>query len=159
MHPATKHRTPWALIRRNGDTIGKRLSTRMAYLIDTIVEVDRRSIALSGYVMRSDMTGWTKPPRRIEWSDIIKTWRRQPSVTDVRKAKASLPVARHKPSSPQTHPKMSMIRPVNKRNENEETRCRMRRRRGKGPSQVSREPAPLPRRRRCGSRRPSQSSP
>jgi hypothetical protein len=94
MHPATTHHAPWALIRRNGDTIGKRLSTRMAYLIDTIVGMNRRSVALRGYVMRSDMTGWTKHPRRIEWGDVIKTWRRQPSVADVRKAKASLSIAR-----------------------------------------------------------------
>jgi len=94
MHPANNHHALWALIRRNGDTIGKRLSTRMAYLIDTIVGVDRRSVALSGYAMRSDVTGWTKHPRRIEWNDVIKTWRHQPSVADVRKAKASLPIAR-----------------------------------------------------------------
>jgi hypothetical protein len=93
MHPATNHRAPWALIRRNGDTIGKRLSTRMAYLTDTIVGLDRRAVALRGHVMRNDMAGWTKHARRIEWNDVIETWRHQPGVADVRKVKASLPIA------------------------------------------------------------------
>lgn len=50
---------------------GKRLSTRMAYLVDTIAP-NGIAVALTGYIMRNDMTGWTKHPRRIEWSDIIR---------------------------------------------------------------------------------------
>jgi len=63
----TRHSQPWALIRRNGDTPGKRISTRMAYLVDTIAP-NGIAVAVTGYIMRNDMTGWTK--RRIEWSDI-----------------------------------------------------------------------------------------
>jgi hypothetical protein len=90
--PATCHSQPWALIRRNGDTPGKRLSTRMAYLIGTIAP-NGIAVALTGYIMRNDMTGWTKHPRWIEWSDIIRQWTQQPTVAEVRKLKARLPVA------------------------------------------------------------------
>ncbi len=88
----TCHHSPWALVLRNGDTPGKRRSTRMAYLVGTIAP-DGKAVALTGYIMCNDMTGWTKHPRRIEWADLIKTWRYQPTVADVRKAKAKLPIA------------------------------------------------------------------
>lgn len=88
----TCHHSPWALIRRGGDTVGKRLSTRMAYLVGTIAP-DGKAIALTGYVMRNDMTGWSKSKRRIEWADIIKRWHRQPTAADVKKAKSKLPIA------------------------------------------------------------------
>jgi hypothetical protein len=91
--PSTCHHAPWALVRRNGDTAGKRLSTRMAYLTDTIAGPDRHSVALRGYIMRNDMTSWTKHPRRIEWCDVIKTWRWKPTTLDVQKVKARLPIA------------------------------------------------------------------
>jgi hypothetical protein len=64
----------------------------MAYLVDTIAP-NGTAVALTGYIMRNDMTGWTKHPRWIEWSDVIRQWARQPSVADVRKIKARLPVA------------------------------------------------------------------
>jgi hypothetical protein len=91
--PSTCHHAPWALVRRNGDTAGKRLSTRMAYLTDTIADPGRQAIALRGYIMRNDMTGWTKRPRRNEWCDVIKRWRWKPTVTDARRVKARLPIA------------------------------------------------------------------
>ena len=87
----TCHHAPWALIRRAGDTIGKRPSTRMAFLVGTVAP-DGKAVALTGYIMRNDMTGWTKSKRRIEWADIVKQWHRQPSVADVKKAKAKLPI-------------------------------------------------------------------
>jgi hypothetical protein len=90
--PKTCHSSPWALIRRNGDTPGKRLSTRMAYLVDTIAP-HGKAIAVTGYIMNNNMTGWTKHPRRIEWSDILKQWPIQPPVEVVRKFKACLPIA------------------------------------------------------------------
>jgi hypothetical protein len=90
--PTTCHSQPWALIRRNGDTPGKRWSTRMAYLVDTIAP-NGIAIALKGYIINNDMTGWTKHPRRIEWSDIIRQWSRQPTIAEVRKVKSRLPVA------------------------------------------------------------------
>ena len=89
--PTTCHSQPWALIRRNGDTPGKRWSTRMAYLVDTIAP-DGIAIAVTGYIMRNDMTGWTKHPRRVEWADLIKQWTRQPTIADVRKVKTRLPI-------------------------------------------------------------------
>jgi len=90
--PKTCHSQPWALIRRNGDTAGKRISTRMAYLVDTIAP-DGIAVALKGYIMNNDMTNWTKHPRRIEWDDIIRQWSRQPTVAAVRKVKARLSIA------------------------------------------------------------------
>jgi hypothetical protein len=86
----TNHHRPWALVRRGGDTIGKRPSTRMAFLVGTIAP-EGTAIALTGHVMNNDMTGWSKSRRRIEWADIVKQWRHQPSVADVKKAKLELP--------------------------------------------------------------------
>jgi hypothetical protein len=87
----TRHSQPWALIHRNGDTSGKRISTRMAYLVDTIAP-NGTAVALTGYIMRGDMVGWTKHPRRIEWFDIIRQWSRQLTIADVHKVKSRLPV-------------------------------------------------------------------
>ncbi len=88
----TNHHAPWALIRRAGDTLGKRPSTRMAFLVDTVVGPDGKAIALRGYVMNNDMTGWSKSKRRIEWADVVKQWRHQPTPAEVRKVKARMPV-------------------------------------------------------------------
>jgi hypothetical protein len=87
----TNHHAPWALVKRAGNTVGKRISTRMAYLVSTVAP-DGHAVALTGYVMNNDMTGWTKTIRRIEWSDVVKTWRKQPTKADVQKAKRRLPV-------------------------------------------------------------------
>ncbi len=88
----TNHAMPWALIRRGGTAPGQRPRTRMAFLVSTVAP-EGRAIALTGYVMSDDMTGWTKSARRIEWTDILKRWQRQPSAAEVRKAKRRLPVA------------------------------------------------------------------
>lgn len=97
--PVTNHHAPWALIRRNGDTIGERLSTRMAYLTDTVVGRDGKAVALRGYIMRNDMTGWTKQPQRIEWNAVVKRWPHQPTPRDVRAVKACRPVAIRQPTT------------------------------------------------------------
>jgi hypothetical protein len=91
--PTTCHADPWALVRRNGDQLGKRVSVRMVYLVGTGKGPDGKAVAMTGYVMNGDMTGWTKHPRPVKWEDVVKRWRRQPSVSDVRKAKSKLPVA------------------------------------------------------------------
>jgi hypothetical protein len=89
--PTTCHHMPWALVRRAGDQIGKRPSTRMAFLVGTVAP-EGRAVALTGYVMNNDMTGWTKRPVRIEWADLVKQWRRRPTAADVRKVKAKMPI-------------------------------------------------------------------
>ena len=89
----TCHHSPWALVRRNGDTIGKRPSTRMAYLTGTIAP-NGVAVALTGYVMRNDMTGWSKSKRRIEWNDIVRQWHKQPSVSDIRSIKKRMKIVR-----------------------------------------------------------------
>ncbi len=89
--PRTNHHAPWALVKRNGNTVGKRLSTRMAYLVSTIAP-NGKAVALTGYIMNNDMTGWTKSTRRIEWSDVVKAWRHQPTKAEVQKVKRRLPV-------------------------------------------------------------------
>lgn len=86
----TSHYAPWALIRRAGDTVGKRPSTRMAFLVGTVAP-NGTAVALTGYVMNDGMTNWTKRPVRIEFSDIIKDWRHQPAVAEVRRAKLRMP--------------------------------------------------------------------
>ena len=93
--PTTSIGDAWALVRRNGDTPGKRISTRMAYLVDTVVGPNGHAVAYRGHVMRNDMTGWSKHLRRVEFSDVIGQWRfdRQPSVAQVRALKRRLPVA------------------------------------------------------------------
>lgn len=87
----TCHAQPWALIKRNGQQEGKRPSMRMAYLTGTIA-LEGKAIALTGYVMNGDMTAWTKSKRRIEWGDVLKKWTRQPSVSEVRRARSRQPI-------------------------------------------------------------------
>ena len=86
----TNHHSPWALIRRAGDTIGKRPSTRMAYLVGTVAPQGTAE-SLTGYVMNNDMTSWTKSLRRIEWADIVRQWHRQPSAQQIRAIKKRMP--------------------------------------------------------------------
>ena len=87
----TNHGYPWALIRRAGDTIGKRPSTRMAFLVDTVAGDDGKAVAMRGYIANNDMSGWTKSLRRVEWSDVVRSWRRQPDVATIRAIKRRMP--------------------------------------------------------------------
>ncbi len=89
----TNHGYPWALVRRAGDTEGKRPSTRMAFLVDTVVGEDGKAVALRGYIGRNNMTAWTKSKRRIEWSDVVGTWRTQPSAATIQAVKKRMPRA------------------------------------------------------------------
>lgn len=88
----TNYAAPWALVYRAGDTPGKRRSTRMAFITKAHA-TDGNITHYVGYVMNTDMTGWSKSKRRIEPHDIIKTWRSQPSIETVRKAKKRAPIA------------------------------------------------------------------
>jgi hypothetical protein len=94
--PTTCHADPWALVRRMGDQLGKRPSTRMVYLVGTVAP-DGVAVAMTGYIMNNDMTGWTKHPRRVEWSDIIKRWRHQPTKQQVQAVKKRLPTVQAAP--------------------------------------------------------------
>jgi hypothetical protein len=96
----TNHGCPWALIRRAGDTAGKRPSTRVAFLVDTVVGDDGKAVALRGYIGRNDMTGWTKSLRRVEWSDIVKQWRAMPSEKTIRSIKQRMPKVEQWPPTP-----------------------------------------------------------
>jgi hypothetical protein len=87
----TNHAYPWALVRRAGDTEGKRPSTRMAFLVDTVVGNDGKAVALRGYIGRNDMTGWTKSLRRIEWSEVVRSWKTQPTTQTIRAIKQRMP--------------------------------------------------------------------
>ena len=82
-------------MRRNGDTEGKRPSTRMAFLVDTIVGDDGKAVALRGYIGRNDMTGWTKSLRRVEWSEVVRQWPRQPTPAVIRAIKRRMPKVNH----------------------------------------------------------------
>lgn len=96
--PTTSIGQAWALVRRNGDQVGKRPSTRMAFLTGTIA-VEGRAVAFRGYIMNNDLTSWTRHTRRVEFQDVLRTWRfdRKPSIADVKAAKAALPVVQRKP--------------------------------------------------------------
>jgi hypothetical protein len=50
--PSSGHSLRWPLVRRNGDAPGKRWSTRMAYLVDTIAP-SGIAVAVTGYIMRN----------------------------------------------------------------------------------------------------------
>lgn len=93
MLPSTCHADPWALVKRAGDQLGKRTSVRMCYLVGTVKGPDGMAVAMTGYIMNGDMKGWTKHPRRVKWEDIVKRWRQQPTVAEVRKVKSKLPIA------------------------------------------------------------------
>jgi len=89
MLPKTRFSHPWALIRRRSGRAGHGPVTRMAYLIDTMSQ-NGLPVALSGYLMRDNFTGWSKYPHRIHRNSVIWCWRRQPSGEAVHLAKASL---------------------------------------------------------------------
>ena len=88
----TCHHSPWALIFRGGDAPGKRRSTRMAYLVGTVAP-DGKAVAVTGYIMNNDMTNWTKHSRRMEWNDIYRRWRFQPSKIEIETQRKNLPPA------------------------------------------------------------------
>jgi hypothetical protein len=87
----TNHGYPWALVRRAGNTEGKRPSTRVAFLVDTVCGEDGKAVAMRGYIARNDMTGWTKSLRRVEWGDVVRSWRTQPTVAAIRAIKKRMP--------------------------------------------------------------------
>ena len=84
--PPTHFRSPWALIRRGGELENGTPFTRMAYLVETIAP-GGLAVAVRGYVMNENLKGWSKTLRRIEWVDLIETWRRRPSPADIRAKK------------------------------------------------------------------------
>jgi hypothetical protein len=86
----TCHHSPWTLVRRAGDTEGKRPSTRMAYLTGTICE-HGLAVAFCGYIMNNNMEGWTKSNRRVEFDEIIRQWRAQPTTAQIQKIKRAMP--------------------------------------------------------------------
>lgn len=92
----TNHHSPWALVRRAGNTVGKRPSTRVAYLVDTVVGADGKAVALRGFVGTNKLTGWSKSLRRIEWSDIVRRWSRQPDPALIEHIKQRMPRIREK---------------------------------------------------------------
>jgi hypothetical protein len=89
----TCHYSCWALVKRGGVEDGKRPHTRMAFLVGTIAP-EGTAVAVTGYLMDHSMQSWTKTPRRIEWSDIVKSWHRQPTAQDIERARKRIkPVA------------------------------------------------------------------
>jgi len=89
---STCYAYPWALVRRAGDTLGKRPSTRMAFITKANA-IGGEIVSFSGYVMNNDMnTGWTKNVVEIGVDDIVKSWRHQPSFAAVVRVKKRMPV-------------------------------------------------------------------
>lgn len=48
---------------------------------------------LSGYIMSSDKTAWTKHPVRIDYVDVLEQWESEPTIAEIKAAKARLPIA------------------------------------------------------------------
>lgn len=101
----TSYPTPFALVLRNGNTGGKRLSTRMAYITEAVAH-NGKIVFYKGLIGTTKLTGWSKHPMRIEPSDIIKTWRSRPHITDIQRAKSRLPVFRTRETA---HPNLDSI--------------------------------------------------
>lgn len=93
--PSTCHAHPWALVRRGGQVDNQRPRTRLAYLVGTYVP--------RGATQAESMTGFfvdvcrdgrvcraTKGTVRVNWSDIEKSWARQPSAAQIARAKARM---------------------------------------------------------------------
>lgn len=89
----TSYRCPWALVRRSGDTVGKRPSTRMAFIVAATAR-NGKIISFTGYVMNNDLTNWTKGRVKIDPADIVREWRHEPTAAAVKSAKAKLPVVK-----------------------------------------------------------------
>lgn len=88
--PATAQEAPWALVRRNGDVVDRKPSTRMAYLTGKIGKYD--DFCYQGFVMNHDLTRWTKKPRQIDPQDVVFLWRSAPTMTAIDAARATLSV-------------------------------------------------------------------
>ena len=88
----TSYAYPYALVRRGGDTPGKRISTRMAFITHAVNE-DGTLLFFKGYIGNKEMGAWTKHPRKIAEADIVKSWRSLPSMVTIRKARKALPIA------------------------------------------------------------------
>jgi hypothetical protein len=88
---STSYPYPWALVRRAGDTLGKRPSTRMAFIVKATAQ-SGQIVSFTGYVMSNDLTGWTKRCVRIAPADIVKEWRKEPTPAEVQRVKARMPV-------------------------------------------------------------------
>lgn len=87
---ATNHADPWALVRRGGSRPGARPSTRLVYLVGTLVPAGQaQAVAMTGFVIEAGGT-WTRHTRRIEWADIVRRWPRQPTERQIAAAKRGM---------------------------------------------------------------------
>lgn len=93
--PPTCHAYPWALVRRGGQIDGQRARTRLAYLTDTYVpRFAARATAMTGFFVQIDRAGgtrrMTKSTVRIDWSDVVASWRYRPSDVQITLARARM---------------------------------------------------------------------
>lgn len=90
--PPTCHAYPWALVRRGGQVKGQAPRTRLAYLTGTYVpRGSTKAAAMTGFFVRIDRRGqaWraTKGTVRVEWSEVVQSWRLRPDARQIARAK------------------------------------------------------------------------
>lgn len=81
---------PWALVKRNGATEGKRPNTMMMFLQQRDMTPGNIP-GWFGWVARHTRRGWTKNPGWVADEDIVKRWPVRPSVRQINTAKHALP--------------------------------------------------------------------
>lgn len=89
---------PWALIKRGGQTPGKRPGTRLAFITTLSSPNGGRTLTIKAIMPNSRFASatWTKP-RPVDERDIVKQWRNAPSKAAVAKAKKGLSACRLQP--------------------------------------------------------------
>lgn len=83
--------TPYAIIKRNGQSPGKRPNTTLAFITKMKSKDGGRTMIVHGLIRQGN--GWTKRPRSIGYSDIVASWRNAPRPATVAAARQRLPRA------------------------------------------------------------------
>jgi hypothetical protein len=82
----------YALVARNGSTVGKRISTRMAIITDATFDGSGQLVECKGFIACNDLTGWSTSKRSVAPSEILRKWRSRPMLKTISAAKQRLPV-------------------------------------------------------------------
>lgn len=83
---------PYALVLRGGNQVGKRLSTRLAYLMAPVRDEAGAVIGYKARLSNSARGRWTVYSYLVEIRDIVDRWQLPPNRSQLGKAKAKLSV-------------------------------------------------------------------
>lgn len=90
---ATCFSKPWVLVTTGGQVSGQRPRTRLAFLVSTYpVWGNTPAAGGKGFYVHPRTFKQTTGLVRIPWEKQAYSWRRRPSVQQLRKARAELPV-------------------------------------------------------------------